>query len=122
MKFKYIVVKRGEKEDLFLFSNDIEHKQFYKTILDIDFDPYGFNNIYPNRGYGNNDPQYQDPRNRLVSAGFFADGVCYGASESLKISSRNEVDTALFKQCYGDVFNKPTIKKAANKNANKTNR
>jgi hypothetical protein len=86
MKFKYIVIKRNEVEDMYIFPEDVNHDEFLDNIRGIRFnlDKYEWTR------------DYLEEKNTLVSAGFIVNGKCEGRSHSLDVSSRNEVDTALF--------------------------
>lgn len=85
---KYIVVLSQGKERIFTFPNDINHDDMYDVIIRVKLRE-GVNNWYRLSGLSP----------KAVSAGFVGvDGVCYGYSETLKVASRQEQDTALWRK------------------------
>lgn len=86
MNMKYVVVRTGEKEMMFLFSEEVTHARMAEIISHI-------RSGFP--GDRNWDCLYIDAK--PVSGGFF-DGVKFcGMSESLKVKARPVEDLALFR-------------------------
>lgn len=82
MKAKYIVIKSGDEELIFVFPKAVVHKEMFAMVKAIK-DSHG--------------PNWSRPYFNAVcvGAGFVGNGHCYGESESLGVVSRDEVDTAL---------------------------
>jgi hypothetical protein len=84
MNMKYIVAIVGGKEAIFVFPKEIDHDRFYEGLAAIRF---GHGRDWTRRVLGR--------PSDLVAAGFVDNGHCWGRSETLKIGSRGEQDTAL---------------------------
>lgn len=83
---KYIATKLPSgQEQMFVFDTDIMHVNFFETIKLI--------KTYDETGAW----QRKHAMAVCVGAGFVHKGVCKGRSESLGISSRGQVDTALLR-------------------------
>lgn len=81
MKMKYVVVERGDIEEIFLFPTHIDHDSFAGVLS------------YIKTGGRNWKREYADP----ISAGFTDGVVCYGRSVTLNLDSRKDVDTELLR-------------------------
>jgi len=77
---KYIVYRDGKAEHLVTFPNTINHDRMAEAMEALRF---------------GGDHDWHRRQGEIVSAGFVVDGRCHGHSETLGISSRGEVDTAL---------------------------
>ncbi len=86
MKKKYIVIGNGRHELMFIFPEPVYHCFMLEAVQGIKMDAAGNRFIRPYRDY------------ECVSAGFINDhDQCYGESESIGISARAAIDTALLK-------------------------
>lgn len=84
---KYIVIRsHSNKEMMFVFPEDVVHARMFESVTQI-------RSGFP--GDRNWDKPYYDAQ--IVSAGFINNGFCSGMSESLKVKSRQDIDTQLFK-------------------------
>lgn len=83
---KYIVVLIDGKESIFTFPKCIDHDRFHESLAAI-----RFGGAHDWRRHVLGCPS------DLVSAGFVANGKCYGRSETLGKASRGEQDTALLR-------------------------
>lgn len=78
-RFKYVSTESGEAgEQIFIFSKFVDHDAMYEAIQCFE-------------EVGNEDPDF---RARL-GAGFTGFTKCFGRSETLRLDSREELDTAL---------------------------
>lgn len=78
-KFKYISTKSEEAgEQIFLFSKFVDHDCMYEIIQVLE-------------EIGNPDPDFRGK----IGAGFTNFKECYGRSETLRLDSREALDTAL---------------------------
>lgn len=82
MKSKYIVVELNGEEQIFTFPESVQHDRMMEAIGAIRM---GSEQNW-HRSYR---------RAEAIAAGFVDDGECYGASMTLKLTSREAVDTAL---------------------------
>lgn len=83
MNHKYIVIKSGNEELIFVFPESITHKHMAEAVCQV------------REGIGNRwtKPHFNA---KPIAAGFVSnDGVCYGLSESLRLPSREGKDTML---------------------------
>lgn len=78
---KYVVARIKDKEEIFVFPRSINHDSFAEVLSFIKHGGRDWNR------------EYAEP----VSAGFVDDGVCHGHSETLKLTSRGSIDTALLR-------------------------
>jgi hypothetical protein len=80
---KYIVtLSEGSIEEIFVFPNAVNHDCMAESLMRI-----------KNKTHGDWHRVHRTP----IAAGFISqDGSCYGESLTLKLTSRNQVDTALF--------------------------
>lgn len=81
---KYIVVEFNGEEQIFTFPKSIDHDRYWEGITAIRI------------GHNNWRRAYRDAE--VISAGFVVCGHCEGHSETLKLQSRGEVDTALLRK------------------------
>ena len=90
---KYIVIEHEGKELAFIFMNAITHKDMLENVR----------TMRVSKGHrGDWERCYRQAP--CISAGFIqANGTCYGASESIGVSSRGDADTALVKKAYQQV-------------------
>ena len=79
---KYIVFALEGKETIFTFPKSVDHDRMAEAIYSI-------------RIGGINDWSRKYREGELISAGFVDNGICHGYSETLKLKSRAELDTAL---------------------------
>lgn len=78
-KFKYISTKSEEAgEQIFLFSKYVDHDCMYEIIQHME-------------QVDNPDPDFREK----IGAGFTNFKQCYGRSETLRLDSRDDLDTAL---------------------------
>lgn len=86
MGCKYIVVELNGVEQIFPFPETVIHDRMMDSIGAIKVGT----------------PWRREYRAAVViSAGFISDGVCHGRSETLGVSSRGDVDTALLRTSLG---------------------
>jgi hypothetical protein len=79
---KYIVVKLGGKEHIFVFPKTIDHDRMQEAVSTLRLG-----------ARGNWHREWPEP----VSAGFVVQGKCVGRSETLNLDSRGELDTVLLR-------------------------
>jgi len=80
---KYIVTELDGKEEIFIFPDSVNHDCMDEAI----------SRIKSRKGSG-----WVRLRRRAISAGFITrDGKCYGRSETLNLSSREDLDTQLYR-------------------------
>ncbi len=77
---KYVVAKIKGEEEIFTFPRSINHDRFCEVLS---FIKHGSDRDWSR--------EYAEP----VSAGFVDNGKCHGHSETLRLKSRGELDTAL---------------------------
>jgi hypothetical protein len=79
---KYIVVKLGGKEHIFVFPKTIDHDRMHEAVSALRLgDRHNWRREWP------------EP----VSAGFVEGGRCVGRSETMNLDSRGELDTILLR-------------------------
>lgn len=85
MQSKYIVIKTGGEEMLFLFPAAIAHNHMFEAVTSAKQGPH---------------QSWSRPYRlaEIVSAGFVLNGRCHGRSESLDVSSRPDIDTHLLER------------------------
>ena len=83
IEMKYVVVNSKEKgEQLFVFPTNVIHSEFAEVLSYMkEGDRHNWKRIF----------------RQPISAGFTDGSTCYGRSESLNLSSRKNLDTALLK-------------------------
>lgn len=81
---KYIVTVLDDKEVIFVFPRCVDHDRFAEGVEGIRF---GSARHWERKLRGG----------EILAAGFVDGGVCHGTSETLGISSRGDVDTALLR-------------------------
>lgn len=79
---KYIVVRIKDVEQIFVFPRTVDHDRMHEGVCEI---RHG-DGRYWHREFA-----------EAISAGFIDNGACHGDSETLKLSSRGEPDTALLR-------------------------
>lgn len=84
---KYIVTQRDDgTEEIFVFPNSVNHDCLAEVLPHI-----------KDQSHDNWCRVYRKP----ISAGFiYPSGECHGRSETLNLSSRGDVDTALLKESW----------------------
>jgi hypothetical protein len=88
MADKYVVVELKGVEEIFPFPKRIDHDRWFEAI--------GAVRMGSDRSW---DREYRMAT--AVSAGFITNGRCHGESETLKLSSRGDADTALLRKLIG---------------------
>jgi hypothetical protein len=81
---KYIVTRLDDKECIFVFPRTVDHDRMWEAMEAIRFGDHR-----------NWERKLRD--GEAISAGFVANGVCHGRSETLNLASRGAKDTELLK-------------------------
>lgn len=92
-EMKYVVVLSEGKEQIFLFSPEINHNDFAEVL--------NYLKVHDDKGHW-----FRTPR-KLVSAGFTDGNTCYGRSETLNLNSRPKEDSALLSANSLPIFSTP---------------
>lgn len=82
---KYVVVDFEGEEQIFTFPRSIDHDRFFEGVGAI-------------RMGSSSNWKREYRLAEAVSAGFVDCGECHGHSETLKLKSRGDVDTALLRK------------------------